>query len=307
VFLVRLRFGEGLGGEAHLGAQLGLGVADLHDGLVAELHRGDHVGVGHFQRGAFDHDRQVAAGHVDQVDVGVLHLDMGGVQDELAIDAADAHGADGAEERQLAEHEGRGGGVDAEDVALVFAVDGHQRVVDLHFAEEAFGEQGADRAVGHARGEDFLLGGAAFALEVAAGEAARGVEALAVFDLQRKEIDAFARLVGVRDGGEDHGLSELAGGLAGRLAGQQARFERHRLVAQGDADGGRILHLLSFLLACFFASYCHIGARRRRVAAETVAAQGREREKTRSVHGRGGRQRMGVPFPPAEERAPRGN
>jgi len=269
---VRQRFGERLGGQAHFFAQLGLGVADPGDGFVAELHGGDHVVVGHFQRGSFDHDRQVAAAHVDQINVGVLHLDVSGVQQELAVDAADAHGADGAKERQFAEHEGRGGGIDAEDVALMFAIHGEQGVVDLDLVVEAFGEEGPNRAVGHARREDFLLGGASFALEVAAGEASRRVEPFAVFHLQREEINAFARLLGVGDGGEHHGFAELAGGLSGRLAGQQTRFERHRFLAEGDADGGRILHfLLSFFLAVFFClvTWMREGAR----GGRAVAAQ----------------------------------
>ena len=235
---------------------------------------------------------------------------MGGVEDELAVEPADAHGAEGAQEGQFAEHEGRGGGVDAEDVALVLAVDGHEGVVDLDVVEEAFREQGADGAVGDAGREDFLFGGAAFALEVAAGEAARGVEALAVFDLQREEVDAFARLGGGGDGGEDHGLPELAGGLAGRLAGQQARFERHGFVAEGDADGRGVLH---FCFPCCFCSssassvLLHRCARGRGAAG--IPARHDERKEKRlgpstAAEAASGR---GWALPPRGKRNPRGN
>jgi hypothetical protein len=58
----------------------------------------------------------------------------------------------------------------------------------LHFVEEAFGEKRAAGAVAQARGEDFLLGRAAFALEVAAGETAgRGIF-FAVIDGEREEV-----------------------------------------------------------------------------------------------------------------------
>ena len=234
---------------------------------------------------------------------------MGGIEDELAVEPADAHGAEGAQERQFAEHEGRGGGVDAEDVALVLAVGGHEGVVDLDVVEEAFREQGADGAVGDAGREDFLLGGAAFALEVAAGEAARGVEALAVFDLQREEIDAFARLGGGGDGGEDHGLSELAGGLAGRLAGQQARFERHRLFAEGDDDGGGVFHCFSFLLLLFFCFFFRLSDRgaRERGAAGVPARHVEWRERLGPSTAAEAASGWGSGFPRTGERGPQGN
>ena len=59
---------------------------------------------------------------------------------------------------------------------------------DLHFVEEALGEQRADRAVDQARGQRLLLGRAAFALEEAAGDAARGVGLLDVVDREREEV-----------------------------------------------------------------------------------------------------------------------
>ena len=256
MFGIGASFGEGLGRQAHLGAQLKLGIANGDHALVAELHGGDHVGVADFLGGAFDHHGQVAAADIDEVQVGSLELLLGGVEDELAIHAAHAHGADGAEEGQLAEHQGGGSGVDAEDVAFVFAVGGHQRVVDLDIIEEALGEERADGAIGDAGGQDFLFGGAAFALEIPAGETAGGIEPLAVFHLQGEEINAFAGLAGGGDGRKDHGLAELASGLAGGLAGEQARFECHGFAAEIHGDGGGVLHLASFLLFFFLLTDC---------------------------------------------------
>src|SRR5690606_41747700 len=59
---------------------------------------------------------------------------------------------------------------------------------DLHFVAELVREQRADRAVDQAAGQRFLLGGAALALEEAAGDAAAGIELLLVVDGERKEV-----------------------------------------------------------------------------------------------------------------------
>ena len=65
--------------------------------------------------------------------------------------------------------------------------------------------------------------GPRFALEIAAGDAARGVVFLGVIDGQRKEVDALLRLLG-RDYGRDHGGFAIGGdhgavGLTGDLSG----------------------------------------------------------------------------------------
>ena len=68
--------------------------------------------------------------------------------------------------------------------------------------------------------------GPAFALEVAAGDAARGVEFFLVVDGERQEVDAFARRLGGDDGSENGGLA--VGGEHGAvgLARHAAGFER---------------------------------------------------------------------------------
>jgi len=71
---------------------------------MAEFHGRNHVGIVDFLRGALNHHGQIATPDIYEVEVGSLHLALRGVEDELAIDAAHAHGADGAEKRQFAEH-----------------------------------------------------------------------------------------------------------------------------------------------------------------------------------------------------------
>jgi hypothetical protein len=81
---------------------------------------------------------------------------------------------------------------------------------DLHFVEEAIGEQRADRAVDQAAGQRFQLARAAFALEEAAGDLAGGVGLLDVVDGQREEVLAGLGLGLGHHGGQHHGVVDAA-------------------------------------------------------------------------------------------------
>ena len=76
----------------------------------------------------------------------------------------------------------------AENVGIVLQVMAEHGDDDLRLAAEPVGEQRADRAVDQARGQRLAVGQAAFALEVAAGNAAGGEGLLLVVDGQREEI-----------------------------------------------------------------------------------------------------------------------
>src|SRR5205807_1860539 len=64
--------------------------------------------------GAYDHDVQKA----------LAHFVVGGIDDELSADLADADCAERSEERNVGECKRGGGGVDAEDVGLIAGVGG---------------------------------------------------------------------------------------------------------------------------------------------------------------------------------------
>ena len=117
----------------------------------------------------------------------------------------------------------RGGCDQRQNVGIVFHVMRQHGDDDLGLVAPAVDEQRADRAVDQAGDQRFLFGGPAFALEIAAGNAARGVGLFDVVDGQRQEVDAFARRLGGDDGGEHHGLAvggeHGAIGLTGDLAG----------------------------------------------------------------------------------------
>ena len=102
----------------------------------------------------------------------------------------------------------RGGSGDhRHDVGIVLLIvrqhgDGH-----LGVAAPAVGEQRTNRAIDQARRQRVLFGRTALALEIAAGNPAGRVIFLGVVDGQRKEIDAFLRLLGGDDCREHGGLA----------------------------------------------------------------------------------------------------
>ncbi len=195
-----------LGGQTGLGAKFLDGADNLDDLLVAEHDRLQHAVFRHLASEAFDHGDGVArAGH-DQIEVAFLHLRMRRHDDKVVADAADADGAGDLEEGNLREVQGGTGADHAQDVGVVFTIDGQRGSHDLHFASIAGGEQRAHGAVDEPAGENFLGGGPAFTLDEAAGEFAGGVGLFPIIDGEGKEI-AVGIGTAFDGGGQSHGVA----------------------------------------------------------------------------------------------------
>ena len=166
--------------------------------LVAEHHGAEHHVLGELLRLRLDHQHGVLRAGDDEVERGVLHLRDRRVELVPAVDVADARGADRAHEGHAGERQRRGGRDDRHDVGIVLEVVREHGDDDLGVVLVALDEQRADRAVDEARDQRLLLGRAAFALEVAAGDAAGGVGALLVVDGEREEVEAGLRLLVAR-------------------------------------------------------------------------------------------------------------
>ena len=170
-----------------------------------------------------------------EVELRLLELAVGRVDDELAADAADADGADRARERDLADRQRGRRGDRAEDVGLVLLVGREDRDDDLDVVLVALGEERADRAVGQAGGQGGRLGRARLALDEAARDLARGVHALLELDRQREEVEARAG-VGPVGGAEDQGVTvadgDGAAGEACKLAGLDGQRVDHRTASR---------------------------------------------------------------------------
>ncbi len=161
----------------------------------------------------------------------VVELGLGRVEDVLAVEVADARGADRARERDAGQRH-RGGRADhRRNVGIDLRIHRHHGGDDLHVVVEAVRKQRTQRTVDQAARQRLLLRRTAFALEEAAGDLARGVRLLLVVDGQRKEVlPGLGRLGGhARD--EHDGVAEARQHGASGLAGDLAGFERQRVVA----------------------------------------------------------------------------
>ena len=198
---------------------------------VAEHHGAEHDLFGQLLCFGLHHHHRVLRAGDDEVELALLHLVEGRIEHVFVVDEADAGAADRAHERRAGERQ-RGGGRDhRHDVGIVLQVVRQHGDDHLRVAAPALGEQRTDRAVDQARGQRFLFGRTALALEIAAGNLAGGVIFLVVVDGQREEVDAVLGLLGGDDGGEHGGLA--VGGQHGAvgLTRDFAGFQRELAAA----------------------------------------------------------------------------
>ena len=217
---------------------------------MAEHHRAEHDVLGQLLGFQFHHQHRVAGAGDDQIELALGHLVELRIEHVFVVDEADAGGADRAHEGRARQRERRRGGDQRQDVGIVFQVVRQRGDDDLRLAAPAVGEQRTDRAVDQAGDQRFLFGRPAFALEIAAGNAAGGVEFFLVVDGERQEVDAFARLLGRHRGGEHGGLA--VGGEHGAvgLARHPAGLEDELAPAPIEFNSMHIEHCV--FLSCVF-------------------------------------------------------
>ena len=189
-----------------------------HDGAQHDVFR-------QFLRFRFHHQhRLLGTGH-DQIKLGRFQFGRGGIQDILTADVTDTRRADGAVKRNAGEGK-RGGRADhGGDVGIDLVVRGDNGCDQLNFVVEAVGKQGTDGAIDKPRGQDFLLGGAAFTPEEPARDLPRRVRPLLVVHGQRKKILSFRCLPGSDHGDQHDGVFHVDQHCARRLARDFAGLE----------------------------------------------------------------------------------
>ena len=190
---------------------------------VAEHHGAEHDVFVELLGFRFHHQHGVGGAGDDEVELGLDHFVERRVEDVFVVGEADAGGADRALEGGAGNRQRGGGGDQRHDIGIVLHVVRQHGDDDLGLVAPAVDEQRTDRAVDQAGDQRLLFGRTAFALEIAAGNAARGVGLFLIVDGQRQEVDAFARRLRGDDGGEHDGLAiggeHGAVGLTGDLAG----------------------------------------------------------------------------------------
>jgi hypothetical protein len=226
---------------AGLLGELELGGAELLDRSVRDVERVEHLRLGDLVGARLDHQDRLVGARDHEVEVGGELLLLRRVDDEVALDLADPHGADRRRERDARDHQRRGRAVHREDVVRVVVIDRQRDRDELRLVAPALGEQRAQRAVDHAGDQRRLLAGAALALEERAGDLARGVHPLLDVDGERHEVDV-AQVPGsccAEDAGVAGGDEDGAGGLLG----QATRLEVDLRAADLDGNPVHFRHM----------------------------------------------------------------
>src|SRR5437867_162402 len=112
----------------------------------------------------------------------------GGIDHQLPVNQANADAGDGLLEREVRTVGRSRRAGHSDDVRIIFAVRGEHHGDDLRFVAPGFREERAHGAVNQAGGENFLLRGAAFTLEEAAGDFSGRVGVLAIVHGEGKEV-----------------------------------------------------------------------------------------------------------------------
>ncbi len=202
---------------------------DLLDLAVGDVEGVEDLGLGDAFSAGFDHqDGLVGAGH-DQVEVEQRVVFLGRVDDEVAVQHADADRTDGGGNRNRRDRQGCGSTVHGHDVVGVDLVHRHRDGHELSLVVPALGEERADRTVDHAGSQGGLFAGACFTAEEGARNLADGVHALFDVDGQGQEVNVAKTSDG--GGGENLGVARLDDDGAAGLLGQLAGFERNLVLA----------------------------------------------------------------------------
>ena len=212
-------------GLVHLGRTVGVVLEGLLGATGFHHHDGDVAVV------------QFATGH-DQFERALFTLGVGGVGNPRAVlSERDAHGSDGALERDARDHQSGRSGVDAEHVVRVHLIGTQHGEHDLHFVAEAVGERRTQRAVGQTAGEDGAFAGATFTSEERTGNLAGRVGPLFHVDGEGEEVHTGADIFGCVRGGENDAAANAGDHRSLALESQFAGLERQGLV--GAPNGTR--------------------------------------------------------------------
>ena len=232
-----VHLGDGLVEDVLALREVAIGLADLveedllllaegTDGLLAEHHGLKHLLLADLLGAGLEHADEVAGTGELEVEIGVVTLLVGGVDQQLVgvAVASDAHTGQRALEGHATHGERGTRAHGADDINRIDLV-GDQRGGDnLDLVAEAVRERRAQRAVDHAGGEGALLGRTRLALEVTARDAAHGVHLLDEINGQREEVVVLA-LLGDDHGNDCRGVALAHEARTGGLLRELARLE----------------------------------------------------------------------------------
>ena len=209
-------------------------------------HRLEHRLLGELLGLRLDHEHRVRRAGDDEVERRILHLLDRRIELQRPIDETDARPADGTHEGDARKRQRGGGGDHREDVGIILEIVREHGQDDLRVVPVAVDEERPDRSVDQPRDQGLALRRTALALEISAGNAARGEGLLLIVDGEREEILAGLGRLGRDHGGENGGLAPGREHGAVGLAGDLARLEHELAPGPVDLFAMDFEHMRSF-------------------------------------------------------------
>lgn len=175
--------------------------------------------------------------NVNEVEIALGILVMGGIRDKFARNACDANGGDGSSPRYVGDHEGGGGAVQGKNIRIVLAIGAKKDGDDLSVVKIAFRKEGAKGAIDHPAGEDLFFGRTTFPTEVTSGDAAYSGGFFLIFNGEREEVLAVFDFRGRDCSDDDDRFTHGDEGSAVGEFGEFACFDVKVAVAQAGSKG----------------------------------------------------------------------
>ena len=172
----------------------------LLDYAMAKPNSVQHGFFGYFLRTCFNHQDSILGAGNCQIQLRNSCLSNGRVDDEFAINQANAYTSDGAFKGDIGDGQSAGCAYHSRHIGSVVRVNGNCGCNDLHIVVVALGEHGANRTVNQAAGQNSLLAGTTFTFNKAAGDFAHSVHLFFKINSQREKVNTLTRGFGAGNG-----------------------------------------------------------------------------------------------------------
>ncbi len=193
-------------------------------GLVGEFDGLEDDILGDFFGPRLHHDDFIFSADHNKVELAFIILGHLGIQDQLAVDIADIHGADRAS-NGISDSASTAEEPMTESISGSFSWSAESTVVTIWISLcQLLGKQRAYGAVRHAAGEDSRLAGAPLPADKAPGYFTGGIKPLFVVDGQGQKIHPFPGFFVKTYGNQDYGIAVADGYRGVSLLGEFARF-----------------------------------------------------------------------------------
>ena len=215
--------------------------------FVRELDSSEHHLLGHLLHLALDHQNIVDGTADHDVQIGVLHLREGRVDDVLTADTGHTHLRNRTAERDVRNSQCSRCGQSGQSIGLNIFVRRNQVYGHIYLGVIVRRKQGTQRTVDQTGYEDLAVVSLALTLHEAAGIATASGIFLLILHLERHKIGVGFRVLGGYHRSQEHRISHLHHDGAVGLLGQFARFDHDfAAVCQRDRLPDCIVQLLFF-------------------------------------------------------------